>query len=161
MQALVSSFLSSSLAVRLWLCLTLSGKSVPSFFGHFCLFPGGVCISPKRWNSEYLCIDHYQPLRFGCYKGQCFLQCERAQKVYCMSQQQDNGAWSKKTCTKHQDCASLNLICRNKCSAPQLQNFLKFYNSNQSPVNKLTTTTTTTILTIPSGYIRTDANTGE
>ena len=127
----------------------------------FSFFLGGVCISPKKWNSKYLCIDHYQPLRFGCYKGECFLQCERAQNVYCLSQQQDNGAWSKKTCAKHQDCASLNLICRDKCSAHLLKKFKKFYNSNQSPVNKLTTTTTTTILTIPSGYIRTDANTGE
>ena len=124
------------------------------FKNHSCVFLfflGGVCISPKKWNSEYLCIDHYQPLRFGCYKGECFLQCERAQSKYCLAQKQVSGAWSKQTCTEHQDCASLDLICKDRCRASQLQRFEGFYNSNQ----------VTTIPAIPSGYLRTDASTGE
>merc|ERR1712002_692244 len=99
---------------------------------------GGSCISPSKWDRNYLCMDHLEPLLFGCHDGTCFLQCKRGKQPWCYPQERDpeNGLdWiGVRSCSNHQECEDNNLICRDKCSATRLESFESF-NSNmqQSP----------------------------
>merc|ERR1712168_1282573 len=88
---------------------------------------GGSCISPSKWDENYLCMDHLEPLLFGCHDGTCFLQCKRGKQPWCYPQERDpeNGLdWiGVRSCSNHQECEDNNLICRDKCSDARLESF--------------------------------------
>merc|ERR1712168_773745 len=119
---------------------------------------GGICISKSSWNKDYLCMDHLEPLLFGCSRKKCFLQCQKGDKSYkyCYPQEQSTG--ETRPCTQHQECGDTKLLCEDDCTKSQLERFDKFsdflINLPAEPTTSTTTSTTsTTSTTAPSTTI--------
>merc|ERR1712168_719138 len=144
---------------------------------------GGICISKSSWNKDYLCMDHLEPLLFGCSRKKCFLQCQKGDKSYNYCYPEEQGTGTTRPCTQHQECGDTKLLCKDQCTESQLDRFDRFsartaeptastYTPTTStPSTTITTTTATTIAsptttttsvtttTIPAGMKKTTAST--